>query len=72
MQNDDFYKERETDIIWWKPSEFIGEWLFSFDKKKVYNMFHDYPFAMTDEEIRIFDKENPFWADFFKERKKGI
>ncbi len=47
----------------------IGEWLFSFDKKKIYNMFRDYPHNMTMEEVEIFDKENPYWKDFFSDRK---
>lgn len=25
---------------------------------------------MTNEEVELFDKENPFWAEFFAERKK--
>lgn len=45
-----------------------GEWLFSFDKKTVFNMFADYPKALTPEQKQIFDKENPEWADFFKDR----
>jgi len=24
---------------------------------------------MTEEEVRIFDRENPFWSDFFSDRK---
>jgi hypothetical protein len=43
----------------------VGEWLFSFDKKKIYNMFRDYPQELTNEEKDIFDKENPYWRDFF-------
>ena len=69
MSNDEFYKENENDKIWWIASEEVGEWLFSFDRKKIYNMFRDYPHNMTAEEIRIFDKENPRWAEFFKGRK---
>lgn len=66
-----FYKENDTDTIWWVDnSERIGEHLFTFDKRKIYNLFADYPHRMTKEEIAIFDKESPFWADFFKDRKK--
>ena len=69
IEDGDFYKENEEGQIWWKDSENVGEWLFSFDKKKVYNMFRDYPFNMTEEEIAIFDKECPRWAEYFKDRK---
>ena len=69
MRNN-FYKKDDTDKIWWVDNvEQEGEFLFSFDKKKVYNLFRDYPHNLTAEEVEIFDKENPYWADFFKERK---
>lgn len=48
----------------------IGELLFSFDKKKIYNLWIDYPHNFTKEEKEIFDKENPYWRDFFKIRDK--
>ena len=38
------------------------------DKKKVFNMFADYPWKLTFEEKSIFDKENPEWAEYFKDR----
>lgn len=64
-----FYKENDTDTIWWvKKPERIGEWLFSFDKETIFNMFADYPWKLSPEEKAIFDKENPYWADFFKDR----
>lgn len=67
----DFYKNNPTDKIWWTEElDTVGEFLFSFDKKKVYNLFQDYPYNMTEEEIRIFDEENPYWKDFFRDRKK--
>lgn len=46
----------------------IGVWEFTFDGKKVYNMFADYPHNLTPEEKEIFDKEEPYWANFFKDR----
>ena len=64
-----FYKEKDNDTIWWvKNSERIGEWLFSFDKEKIFNMFADYPWKLSPKEKAIFDKENPYWADFFRDR----
>jgi len=69
----EFYKEKPTDKVYWveQPDEEkkIGEFLFSFDKKKIFNLFAEYPHALTAEQKRIFDKENPFWADFFAYRK---
>ena len=63
----DFYKDSEESKVWWIDKiGVIGEFLFSFDKKKIYNLFLDYPHNMTEEEVRIFDRENPYWRDFFK------
>lgn len=68
-QSNKFYKEEPEHKIWWvHNTDTVGEWLFSFDKKKVFNMFQDYPHALTPEQKAIFDKENPYWADFFKDR----
>ncbi len=64
-----FYKKKETDLIWWVDnSETVGEWLFSFDKRIIFNMFADYPYKLSTEQKEIFDKENPYWADFFAYR----
>ena len=60
-----FYKERKKDKIYWvEDTEQIGLLEFSFDGKKIYNYFQDYPHNLTTEEKRLFDKENPFWRDF--------
>lgn len=70
MQSDRWYKDNSDDKIWWldNPDEIIGEWIFSFDKKKRFNMFADYPHKLSKEEKEIFDKENPYWAAFFIDR----
>jgi len=64
-------KEKETSKIYWLTSSegMVGEHLFSFDLKKVYNLFSDYPHNLSKEEKEIFDEEYPFWVDFFKETK---
>ena len=64
-----FYKNNATDIIYWIDNpEVKGEHLFSFDKKHIFNLFRDYPHALTPEQRAIFDKENPDWAEFFSDR----
>jgi len=70
MSDDLFYKNDPDDLIWWKeaPGK-VGLWLFSFDKKKIFNLFEDYPHNLTPEQKEIFDKENPYWKDFFKDRQ---
>ena len=63
-------KNNPDDVIWWvKTTDTIGEWLFTFDKTTVFNMFRDYPDKLTKKQKEIFDKENPEWAEFFKDRK---
>lgn len=56
-----FYKENKKDVIWWvdNADEMKGQFLFSFDKKTVFNLFRDYPHKLTKEQKEIFDKENP-------------
>lgn len=67
--NQEFYKKNETDKIYWlAKDETIGEHLFTFDQKKIYNLFKDYPHELTKEEKEIFDKENPYWKEYFKDR----
>ena len=70
MSSDDlWYKEEDTDVIWWKVTpDTIGEWIFNFDKKEEFNLFADYPHKLSPEQREIFDRENPHWAEFFKDR----
>jgi hypothetical protein len=70
MSSSRWYKNEETDKIWWKETDSVGEWVFSFDKKKEYNLFHDYPWELSAEEKEIFDQENPHWKEFFGDRQK--
>lgn len=67
---DRWYKENDDDIIWWldNADEVKGEFVFSFDKETTFNLFADYPHKLTKEQKEIFDKENPYWADFFADR----
>lgn len=62
-------KHNEDDEIWWFVDlNKTGEFVFSFDKKTKFNLFSDYPNRLTAEEKKIFDEENPFWANFFEDR----
>lgn len=62
----DFYKENDNDRVWWVNTvDTIGLYLFSFDRKKIYNLFSDYPNQLTPKEKKIFDEENPYWKKFF-------
>lgn len=68
--NNHWYKENETDRIWWIDNpDAKGVWLFSFDRETVFNLFEDYPYKLTPEQKAVFDKENPYWAEFFKDRQ---
>lgn len=65
-----YFKKNPTDTIWWKDnSDSEGVFEFTFDKIKIYNLFEDYPHALTAEEKAVFDKENPFWYNFFFDRQ---
>lgn len=65
-----YFKNNPDDVIWWVDNgdEVKGEWIFTFDKKVFFNMFADYPYKLTVEQKKIFDKENPEWAEFFSDR----
>lgn len=70
MSNKKYYKENPNDTIWWlDTSDEDGKFVFSFDRQKDFNLFADYPHNLTPEQKEIFDKENPYWKDFFKDRK---
>lgn len=54
----EFYKRKPTDKIWWIKDDQIGAMRFSFDRKRTYNLFLDYPKLPRDLKS-IFDRENP-------------
>lgn len=70
MESNKYFKKRKSDKIWWIASDREGEMEFTFDKKQIYNLFADYPWKLTAEQKEIFDKENPFWVDFFADRNE--
>ena len=64
-----FHKNKKSDKVYWVDNlDVKGEHLFSFDKQTIFNLFADYPHKLTPEQRAIFDKENPYWADFFRDR----
>lgn len=61
-----FFKNKSTDKMWWiTPYDEKGNMYFSFDKENIYQLFGDYPRNLTEEQLKIFNEENPFWRDFF-------
>ena len=61
---EDWHKQDEKDLIWYTGKiDSVGEILFTFDKKTVFNFWQDYPEKLTPEQIRIFKKENPVLAE---------
>ena len=64
-------KNDPADVIQWVDNgdESKGEFVFTFDGETFFNMFADYPHKLTAEQKEIFDRENPFWADFFRDRQ---
>lgn len=69
MVSSKLYKNNPNDIIQWVDNDKIGVFEFTFDNgQTIFNMFADYPYKLTPEQKAIFDKENPYWADFFKSR----
>lgn len=58
----------EKKVTWIEDPDTVGEMLFTFDGKHIFNLFRDYPHELSVEQKNIFDQENPYWADFFKDR----
>lgn len=69
MKDKILYKKNPNDVVMWVENlKVVGEMEFTFDGKKFFNLFQDYPEKLTAEEKTIFDEENPRWAEFFKGR----
>ena len=56
--------------VWWEDRKDIGTLTVSFDRKKRYNLWTDYPDKFTEEEKNIFDSEEKYWANFFKGKSR--
>lgn len=70
VQSSKYFKNEPSDSILWVDNggDVKGEFVFTFDKEEHFNLFEDYPHKLTPEQKATFDKENPYWADFFKDR----
>lgn len=70
-QSSKYFKNNPTDTIWWADNadDVKGEFVFTFDKKRHFNLFADYPHNLTAEQKAVFDKENPYWKEFFSDRQ---
>lgn len=64
--------EHNKRVRWVSDPNKKGEHLFTFDGKRVFNLFRDYPYELTKEERRIFKEEEPYWAKFFRSRNNPI
>lgn len=62
-----WYKKEKDRLVWWlDDGRYLGRHVFSFDKVQKFNLFKDYPHKLSEEQRQIFDKEEPFWSDYFK------
>lgn len=64
-------KDNKNGKVWWvDEGSGVGEFLFTFDKKKFFNLFADYPSKLSVEDWIAFNDENEYWAGFFKDRNE--
>lgn len=71
MQSKYWVKKEPHNKVWWleEVEPAIGEFVFSSDQKTEFNIFRDYPHNLTVDQKAIFDAENPYWVEFFKDRQ---
>lgn len=75
-----YEKEHPNDQIWWLRYytvdddgiyiPIVGNMDFTFDKKTIFSFWRDYPDKLTAEQKEIFDRENPYWANFRNHSKE--
>lgn len=58
----DFMKKSESALISWVVPTAYGDQRFSFDRKKIYDFWKDYPEKLSNEEQAIFRNECPYLA----------
>ena len=68
-----FRKKNKGDhVLWSTDRSRKGVMEFTFDGKVVFNLFRDYPEKLTKRQKKIFDEENPYWAEFFGEEDGDV
>lgn len=60
--------KKKTGFAWIDNPEQKGEFLFTFDGNRVFNLFRDYPHELSVEQKATFDANNPYWSEYFKDR----
>ncbi len=51
--------------VWWTGlADGTSVIFLSFDKKNLYNIYRDVPQKLTEEQLKIFIEDEPFWADW--------
>lgn len=71
-----FDEDNDPDAHIWEVTELdeyghqtlTGNFFFTFDKKKVFNAFRDYPDNLTYSQKQIFDENFPDWAELLASR----
>ena len=63
------FGKKKLEFRWVSKPKQKGNHEFTFDGKKIYNLFRDYPHNLTKQEKELFDKENPYWVQFFADRQ---
>lgn len=59
-----FRKNKEGDHVWIVKTGYIGENAVSFDKKKIFYLYEDYPQNFNKEQLEILIKEVPFLIEY--------
>lgn len=61
-----FTKQHWYDKIWEVDTIGFRDGLsFSFDKKRIYHFHRDYPHHLTPKQIKIFNKQFPYWYHWY-------
>ena len=63
------FGKKKLEFRWVRNPNQKGSHKFTFDGKKIYDLFSDYPHNLTKQEKELFDKENPYWVQFFADRQ---
>ena len=63
----EFYKNKSSDKICWLDNpDVVGEWIFTFDKKRLFNLFGDYSYGLSEVERAILMRKILFGKIFLR------